>query len=266
MKIGIIAPSNANLYATTLLAALRATQRDVRSVLCLADSAWSRFMAYRRLYGWSAALRRASQQCRIVPDDADRVRCYLQQLGEQHQWSDWDEPLAAQCRQSGIPFMKVASVNDPAAVAEVRRRGLDVVISAVAEIYRAEMIAAPRLGLLNAHMAILPAFRGMNVLEWSVFEDQPIGVTIHLVAEAVDTGGIILTRTMSVGRDDTLETLRARSIALNVELMREALERLDANPSVPKPIDPALGRQYFVMHPRLRRVVERKVLATRHAG
>lgn len=62
-----------------------------------------------------------------------------------------------------------------------------------AGILRAPLLALPRLGVLNAHMGVLPRYRGMNVAEWAAWENGPLGATLHWIDPGIDTGRIIST-------------------------------------------------------------------------
>jgi methionyl-tRNA formyltransferase len=48
----------------------------------------------------------------------------------------------------------------------------------------------PRLGFLNLHPSLLPAYRGPSPLFWQLRDGAPTGVTIHYMDEAFDTGPI----------------------------------------------------------------------------
>ena len=259
MKLGIISPADDNLYAATLLAAVAASGDTPCLVISTHQSRAARAIAYARHHGWRSLLSRLLEEADLAPTGPASPRHHLQELAATRGLRDWDRPLSQSCRTMGTEYLHTPSVNTPAAVEAVRRQKVDVLLSAVAELYRPAMIGAPTLGILNAHMARLPAFRGMNVLEWSVLLERPIGVTIHFVAERVDTGAILLHREIPMVTGDTLDSLRARSISLNVELMLEAVGRLKADPAAGDGSAPGEGRQYFVMHPRLKAVVRQKI-------
>ena len=45
--------------------------------------------------------------------------------------------------------------------------------------------------VLNAHPGILPYYRGANCPEWSILNNFPIGITIHIMNNKYDSGRII---------------------------------------------------------------------------
>jgi len=44
---------------------------------------------------------------------------------------------------------------------------------------------------INLHISLLPYCRGAHPIFWSILEQKPLGVTIHLLDEGLDTGNIL---------------------------------------------------------------------------
>jgi methionyl-tRNA formyltransferase len=73
--------------------------------------------------------------------------------------------------------------------------------------------------VINLHPAPLPTYRGCNSYSHAIInDDRWYSVTLHLVDEHIDTGNIILTRTIPIHTDDTAKTLhdRAQGAALSM--------------------------------------------------
>jgi methionyl-tRNA formyltransferase len=119
------------------------------------------------------------------------------------------------------------------------------------------LLKIPRLGVLNAHLALLPEIRGMNSPEWSLLYEVPLGVTIHFMDTGIDTGPILLRREFTFPCE-SLTDLRNRMIAFGMDLLLEAVAGLEKGTlsAVPQS-DRDKDHQFFVMHDRL------KVEATR---
>jgi methionyl-tRNA formyltransferase len=90
--------------------------------------------------------------------------------------------------------LSVRSLDDPGAARFLRRVSPDVGLHAMSVIYRAGAIAAFRLGILNAHLGLLPAYRGRSVVEWALLAGDPTGITTFFVDEGIDTGPEIVVR------------------------------------------------------------------------
>src|SRR4029078_809624 len=83
-------------------------------------------------------------------------------------------------------------LQDPKSGDTVKKLSLDVGLHKAGVIYRDVTIDAFRLGILNHHIGILPAYRGRSVLEWSILQGDPVGVTVFFIDTGIDTGSRIL--------------------------------------------------------------------------
>ena len=123
-------------------------------------------------------------------------------------------------------------------------------------ILKRPILATAWLGAINPHYATLPAYRGVDVTEWAALHGDPVAVSVHFVTEHVDTGAVIVSREILVEPGDTTGKLRDKSAALAVELLAEALNKLEAGVAGQTASPDSAGRQYFAMHPRLRQLAD----------
>jgi methionyl-tRNA formyltransferase len=160
-----------------------------------------------------------------------------------------------------FPILISRDLNAEICIRQVREWNVDLLIYTGGGILREELIRAPRIGVLNAHNALLPEIRGMAGAEWSLLLGVPIGVTVIFIDKGIDTGPIVLRRELplveSVG---SLEELRNLLAAFEVSLMAEAVAGLDRGTLTPVPQPPCPDCQYFVIHDTLKAVAERKLL------
>lgn len=64
--------------------------------------------------------------------------------------------------------------------------------------------------IINLHISFLPYNRGADPIIWSILENTPSGVTIHLVDKGLDTGDIIFQKKVFIKEEDCLEDLYNR--------------------------------------------------------
>jgi methionyl-tRNA formyltransferase len=161
------------------------------------------------------------------------------------------------CRELEIPVIRVGALASPQALDAVRALRPDLAIHAGAGILRAPVLAVPRLGTLNAHMGILPDYRGMNVAEWAVLRGDAVGCTVHLIDPGIDTGDIIRVDRVDLEGVKTIAELRAAVDRRQIELLGEVVREIAVSGQIParRPQTAAEGRQYFRMHPLLREMV-----------
>ena len=79
--------------------------------------------------------------------------------------------------------------------------------------------------IMNIHPALLPSFPGLHgqrqALEYGV---KVAGCTVHFVDEGMDSGAIILQKTVPVLDDDTEDTLSARILEQEHKAYSEAIQ------------------------------------------
>jgi methionyl-tRNA formyltransferase len=167
--------------------------------------------------------------------------------------------LASWAQRHGLDVRRHERLGDPEAVAALLSLRPDIVILAGADLVPPSMLTAPTVATINPHYGLLPHYRGMNVTEWSVYHDDPVGVTVHTVDAGVDTGDILLRERVEVAPVETLQTLRVKHQQLASRLLLEAVRLFAADRTEAVPQGPSEGRQFYRMHPRLRAVVQAKL-------
>ena len=157
------------------------------------------------------------------------------------------------CRQQRFEAIEVDSLNSPQAVNLIREKQIDLCIYAGAGIMRKDIIAAAPLGLLNAHMGILPGYRGMNVAEWAAWNGDPVGCTVHLIDTGIDTGDILVVREVDTSRARSIAELRKLVDGAQIALLGEVVQYILREGKLPprRSQTAAEGLQYFRMHPAL---------------
>lgn len=138
----------------------------------------------------------------------------------------------------------------------LKKLRLDIGLHKAGVIYRDSTINAFRLGILNHHIGILPAYRGRSVLEWSILQGDAVGVTVFFIDSGIDTGArILLSEKVEICGLKSVTEAKEYLFNLDREFFRRALKLLTSR----KPtfqLNDGTGRRYFVMSNLFQRVVE----------
>jgi Formyl transferase len=147
-------------------------------------------------------------------------------------------------------------LDHPASVELLRSLQCHVGLHAANVIYREPVISAFRLGILNAHIGILPKYRGRCVVEWSVLQGDPTGVTVFFIDSGIDTGGRIVLREFIPSNGwKRVAALKNMLFGCDARLYRKAVEAL-MQPAVQFECnDISNGRRYYVMSKMFKQVV-----------
>jgi methionyl-tRNA formyltransferase len=104
------------------------------------------------------------------------------------------------------------------------------------------MLDLPRFGNLNLHGSLLPKYRGAAPIQWAVANGETVtGVTTMRLDEGMDTGDMLLCRSLPIEAADTAEELFPRLAELGAPLMVETLAGLEAGTVTPQRQDNSLA-------------------------
>jgi phosphoribosylglycinamide formyltransferase-1 len=87
-------------------------------------------------------------------------------------------------------------------------------------------------GILNVHPSLIPSFCGMGYYGLKVHQaaiDYGVkvsGATVHFVEADVDGGAIVMQRTVAVAEDDTAESLQAKILKVEHEILPLCVKKL----------------------------------------
>ena len=100
-----------------------------------------------------------------------------------------------------------------------------IVVMAYGQILPKALLEMPSLACLNLHASILPRHRGAAPIQAAILAgDQMTGVTVMYMAEGLDTGDILLTRSLPIRRRETAGSLHDRLAKLGPEALAPALD------------------------------------------
>jgi len=104
------------------------------------------------------------------------------------------------------------------------------------QIFKKEIINIPKLKSINCHAGKLPFYRGRNVLNWVLINDEKeFGVTVHYMDEGIDTGDIIMQRVYEITDNDDYNTLLKRAYVYCANILYDSIKLLQNSKDI-KPI------------------------------
>ena len=83
---------------------------------------------------------------------------------------------------------------------------------------------------------IIPLTRGLDSFKWAIYNNDPVGNTLHLIDNEVDKGEILQIEYTPVFSSDSLETLARRHYELEIDMLANVLEVID-NRVIPSDIE-----------------------------
>ncbi len=152
-------------------------------------------------------------------------------------------PVKVLAQEHGIPVFQPFKLREPAAVEELRRLAPDlVVVVAFGQILPKSVLEIPRHGCINVHASLLPKYRGASPINKAIMDGESVtGITTMLMDVGLDTGPMLVKKSIPIGEEETAGELHDRLALLGAETMAETLDRLFAGTLAPQPQDDALS-------------------------
>lgn len=149
----------------------------------------------------------------------------------------WSSQIGKISRELYAPRVTVDNVNDETAIRALRDVHPDIVFSANNwDVFHREMLDIPADGVVNFHNGPLPAYRGVNVPSWAIFNgEKHHSVSWHYAQESVDTGDLVATASFDLNDDETAISLIFRCIDAGIGLLPGLLDRYVEGTLTPVP-------------------------------
>jgi methionyl-tRNA formyltransferase len=110
------------------------------------------------------------------------------------------------------------------------------IVAAFGQILPQTVLDQPRYGTLNIHASLLPKYRGADPIAEAILQgEHETGVTIMLLDAGVDTGPILLKRSIPIEDNDTTGTLTMKLASLGAQAIQEALPLWVSGRITPEP-------------------------------
>jgi methionyl-tRNA formyltransferase len=151
-------------------------------------------------------------------------------------------PVKLLAQEAGLPVVQPEKIkNNPDLRARLEAIKPDaIIVVAYGRIIPEWMLNLPRLGNINLHASLLPKYRGAAPIQWAVANGETVtGATTMRIDQGLDTGDMLLQRSLSIEPNQTAEQLFPLLAESGAGLMRETLEGLEAGTIQPIPQDNA---------------------------
>src|SRR4029079_7509711 len=146
--------------------------------------------------------------------------------------------VAAPTSKSELEVFQPARIKARATIEAIRVLNPDViVVMAYGQILSREVLQIPKIACLNLHASILPRWRGAAPIQAAIAAgDCETGITGMYMDEGLDTGDILLQRSVEILPNDTGGSLHDRLAQIAPEALLESLRLLSGGnaPRIPQ--------------------------------
>lgn len=138
--------------------------------------------------------------------------------------------------EHGLPIFQPTNLKSEEFVKQVTELQPDVILVIAFRMLPKVIWQIPTYGTINIHGSLLPQYRGAAPIHWAVVNGEPkTGVTSFYINEEIDTGNIILQKTVDIANTDTTGIVYEKLMKLAANLSVETIEYITTQPHVSTP-------------------------------
>lgn len=137
-----------------------------------------------------------------------------------------DHILKALGEKYNIDILDNIYVNSDKFYEKAKEYNCDLFVSmSYNQIFHWRIANLPPLGTINCHAGKLPFYRGRNILNWALINDEEdFGITVHYIDDKIDTGDIILQYVFPITDEDNYATLLDKSYEECASILYDAIK------------------------------------------
>ncbi len=155
-------------------------------------------------------------------------------------------PVKQAAIAAGLPVEQPETLKAVDAQQRLRKLNLDLfVVVAYGLILPRKVLAIPRLGCWNVHASLLPRWRGAAPIQRALLAgDSETGVCLMQMEAGLDTGPVLLQRSIPIAPDATGGSLHDQLAGLGAQVLGDALQRVVRGAAMTPTPQPAEGASY----------------------
>ena len=159
-------------------------------------------------------------------------------------------PVKRLAQSLGLEVFQFEKIKSPEGIAALKGLSPDVCVTAAfGQILSQENLDVPRLGTINVHGSLLPAYRGPAPIQWAVIKGETVtGCTTMFTDIGLDTGDILLQDKLMIDPDETAGELFVRMAELGAKTLVKTLDALEKGTLTRTPQDEKLASYYPMLN------------------
>jgi methionyl-tRNA formyltransferase len=149
-------------------------------------------------------------------------------------------PVKGAAEALGLPVYQTGALRTAAERAPLVASDADLfVVAAFGVIFGVKTLAIPRLGCVNVHASLLPAYRGASPIAAALLAGEGrTGVSLMVMARGLDTGPVFAAADLDIEPANTTASLTGRLSELGADLAVRAIPRYAVGELTPRPQGP----------------------------
>jgi methionyl-tRNA formyltransferase len=144
-------------------------------------------------------------------------------------------PVKTVAAALGLPLLQPESPRDARLAEQLAALQPDAFAVVAFSLLPRKLLAVPRLGSVNVHPSLLPAYRGAAPIIWALFDGcEQTGISTFLLNPKMDAGDILLQERVAISIEETAGELEARLAVDGADLLVRSLDGLQEGSIAPR--------------------------------
>ena len=137
--------------------------------------------------------------------------------------------IAIKAKSMGLDVIQEQDLKSDHFVSKLKDLDADLFVVVAFRILPNSLITIPKLGSINLHGSLLPAYRGAAPIQWALINgDEETGLSTFFIAPKVDTGAVICQDKFPIHSNDNYGTLSERMGILGSVLLVETINLIES--------------------------------------
>lgn len=113
-----------------------------------------------------------------------------------------------------------------------------IIVVAYGQILPQNVLDLPKHGCINIHASLLPEYRGAAPIQWCLLDGKEVtGVTSMMMEAGLDTGDMLIKKSLDIGENETASELHDRLSQLGAQVLIETVKAVEEGTLKPEKQD-----------------------------
>ncbi len=137
--------------------------------------------------------------------------------------------IAVKAKSMGLHVIQEQDLKSIYFKRELEQLNADLFVVVAFRILPKSLITIPKIGSINLHGSLLPAYRGAAPIQWALINgDEETGLSTFFIEPKVDTGAVICQDRLSIRPDDNYSGLSERMGNLGSDLLLKTINLIES--------------------------------------
>jgi methionyl-tRNA formyltransferase len=137
-----------------------------------------------------------------------------------------------------LPVLQPEKLKDPGFLDQLRALDADLFVVVAFRMLPEVVWNMPRLGTINLHASLLPAYRGAAPINWAIINgEETTGVTTFFLKHEIDTGDVLMQQEIAIAENTTAGELHDQLMEEGSRLLVASLAAISSGSATRIPQD-----------------------------